>query len=125
MRFVAKVQDLVNRVLAPIDLRVVRRSAMGNDLWSNVERLLGRRPEIVFDVGANIGQTFRAVRGAWPDTRVICFEPSAGPFDELVRVVGGDPLVDTQRIALSDVDGDLEFNEFPVSTANSLLNPVF
>jgi FkbM family methyltransferase len=124
MRLVSIAQDLVNRALAPIDLRVVRRTAIGNDFHANVERLLGRRPEVVFDVGANVGQTLASVRRAWPRARVVCFEPSSKPFAELRRAVDADPLAEAYPIALSDVEGDLEFHEFPESTANSLLAPV-
>jgi FkbM family methyltransferase len=124
MRFVSIAQDLVNRALAPIDLRVVRRRAIPNDFHSNVERLLGRRPEVVFDVGANVGQTLISFRRAWPKARVVCFEPSTNPLAELRRVADGDPLAEVHQLALSDVAGEFEFHEFPVSTANSLLTPV-
>ncbi len=124
MRLVSIAQELVNRALAPMDLRVVRRTAIGNDFHANVERLLGRRPEVVFDVGANVGQTLSSVRRAWPQSRVVCFEPSTKPLTVLRRVVDADPLAEAHQIALSDVEGDVEFHEFEQSTANSLLAPV-
>jgi FkbM family methyltransferase len=124
LRLISIAQELVNRVLAPVDLRVVRRTAIGNDFHANVERLLGRRPDVVFDVGANVGQTLASSRRAWPQCRVVCFEPSSKPLAELRRAVDADPLAEAHQIALSDVEGDLELHEFEVSTANSLLNPV-
>jgi FkbM family methyltransferase len=124
LRLISIAQQLVNRALAPVDLRVVRRTAIGNDFHANVERLLGRRPEVVFDVGANVGQTLASSRRAWPQSRIVCFEPSSKPLAELRRAVDADPLAEAHQIALSDVEGDLELHEFEVSTANSLLNPV-
>jgi FkbM family methyltransferase len=123
MRLISVAQGLVNRVIAPLDLRVVRRTAMGNDLIANVRRLLGRPPTLILDVGANVGQTLTSFRTAWPAARIVCFEPSPETYQRLSKLAAADPLAETHQLALSDVDGELSFREFSVSTANSLLEP--
>jgi len=80
--------------------------------------------DVDFDVGANVGQTLSSSRRAWPQSRVVCFEPPSKPLAELRRLVDADSLAEAHQIALSDVEGDLELHEFEVSAANSLLNPV-
>ena len=125
MRLISLAQDIVNRIIAPLDIRVVRRTAMGNDLIANVRRLLGGPPSLIFDVGANVGQTFASFRAAWPAAKIVCFEPSPQTFRRLSARTDMDPLAEAHRLALSDVDGELSFREFSESTANSLLEPTF
>ena len=95
---------------------------MGNDLIANIRRLLGRSPSLIFDVGANVGQTLASFRAAWPGAKIVCFEPSPGSHTGGFRNRGRlTPLAETHRLALSDVVGELSFREFSVSTATSLL----
>ena len=123
-RLVIRGQELVNRALAPVDLAVIRRSGMGHDVLLNVRRILdGNSPRVVFDVGANTGQTLKRVRSEFPTAYIRCFEPSPSVYAELCRTAEGDDLAKCYCAALSETDGDATFFEFPVSTANSLLAP--
>jgi FkbM family methyltransferase len=74
-------------------------------LW-DLERLLPPgNVRTVFDVGANVGQTTRAVLRAFPTAAVHAFEPVRSTFESLQAAVGGDPRVRVNHGAVSDHTG--------------------
>src|SRR5688572_12476187 len=52
-------------------------------------RVEGFNPRVIFDVGANIGQTSTRLRSALKDSEIYAFEPVGSTYDELVRNVSG------------------------------------
>ena len=107
-------------------LTMESRLDVGNDLDTNGERMVQERalssvrqtPIVVFDVGANVGRWTSALlktsnrdkRGA---VQVYCFEPAAATYQSLCdRLVALKDRVIPIQAALSNVDGEAEFNIF-------------
>jgi FkbM family methyltransferase len=61
--------------------------------------------DVVFDVGANSGQTVRMIRGRFPDARIWCFEPVPTTFAALAAAVADLPTVYPVQRALGDKQG--------------------
>ncbi len=60
----------------------------GTDLLNDIKILLpGYVPDIIFDVGANIGQTTKQYLTGFPGSQIYCFEPVSTTFSELERNV--------------------------------------
>jgi FkbM family methyltransferase len=59
----------------------------------------------VIDVGANEGQTARAILRAFPGAAVHAFEPVQGTFDVLRQAHGADPRVRLNRLVVSSEAG--------------------
>jgi FkbM family methyltransferase len=88
--------------------------------------------DCVIDVGANAGQYARQLRkdvgfrGA-----ILSFEPNPDVFAKLEAAAGGDPHWHVHNLALSDTDGQVEFNimaadQFSsIQRPNSSLEPIF
>lgn len=53
--------------------------------WEDCKRIC-RAPRIVLDCGANRGQAARNLRQAYPDARLICFEPVTAVVQQLMPV---------------------------------------
>lgn len=86
----------------------------------DIERLLrGARDEVVFDVGANIGETAAAYRAMLPTSTIHCFEPSPGTFRELTANVSG--KVHLVNAAVGAAPGQLALQENEGSVMSSLL----
>jgi hypothetical protein len=68
-----------------------RHLPIGADLRVDLERV-GLNPRVIFDVGANIGQTYRRFRRDFPDAQIHCFEPVNSAFQKLTEEVSGDDL---------------------------------
>jgi FkbM family methyltransferase len=75
----------------------------------------GIEPEVVFDVGANLGQTLEWMRWAWPHAEIHAFEPAPATF-ELLRQAGHDATL--HQVALGHVDEETTCRNVPGFQAN-------
>jgi FkbM family methyltransferase len=70
---------------------------------------------VFFDVGSSIGYYSLLSAKVNPSIKVVAFEPATGPYFYLSRNIGINSLgnqIIASRIALSDEQGEVEFNEF-------------
>lgn len=63
---------------------------------------------VVFDVGANRGQSVSDIRPFLPRARIFSFEPVAATFQLLQQRVARDPLAEAFRLALGETVGPAE-----------------
>lgn len=77
---------------------------------------------VIFDVGANIGQTASDYSRVFPEARIHSFEPFAENFEHLLENTRLLPNVTAHRLAMSDRNGDLEVrrDHHPLSQWNSI-----
>ena len=76
---------------------------------------------VVLDVGANVGDYGRLLRGSGYAKRIVSFEPTSGAFAHLSSAATIDPLWDARQTALGDVDGTASINLSAASACSSLL----
>lgn len=86
--------------------------------------LIPERVSVVFDVGANIGQSADWFHRSYCNARIFCFEPVDSTFRELARRVSGLTRIQTFRMAIGSARGKQEIfiNSDPVSSVNSFVN---
>lgn len=106
-------------------IRDVGRGVGGVDLLHDARVLLDDVAEpILFDVGANIGQTALAMLTAFRSPRILAFEPSPSTVEVLRQAVSGRPNVTVEALALGDTKGFLPFHVIQECSVNdSLLAP--
>lgn len=94
-----------------------------DQLWQPwLKRLARDRPiSVVFDVGANRGQTVGWFRPFMPQAQIHAFEPFTPVFKELIQATQTDAKVKCHQIALGDRKGSATLYENSVDTTNSLL----
>ena len=68
--------------------------------------------DVIFDVGANVGEWSMRAAHCWPLARIHAFEPSASTFATLEAATSG-MRVTCVRTALSDQSGRVELHEVP------------
>src|SRR5580704_437443 len=76
--------------------------------------------KIIFDVGANVGQTAKTYRRLFPQAEIWSFEPFPASYESLRRSVA-DRRFHPERLALSDRSDSAPLNIGAVSITNSLL----
>jgi FkbM family methyltransferase len=81
---------------------------------------LGAEPEVIVDLGANVGLSVLSFATRFPRARIIAVEASPSTFGRLERNVGALPQVTTVHAAVSGSDGTLPFYEGDGSWAASL-----
>ena len=104
--------------------RLTRRRLSRDDL-GDIRRLFAHRsPQVVFDVGANVGyETDRYLR-AFPEAVVHAFEPTPATFVTLQQAYGAHARVRLHQVAVSTEAGEADFrvdNRVFAGGANSLL----
>jgi FkbM family methyltransferase len=77
--------------------------------------------EIVFDVGANVGQTAKLITQHFPDSTTYSFEPVPRTFDLLAEQMKPFANVKPVNIAFGDQAGQAEILTTPLCETNTLL----
>jgi FkbM family methyltransferase len=68
--------------------------------------------DVIFDVGANVGEWTMSAARHWPRARIHAFEPSADTFVKLEAATTGMPVT-CVRSAVSDRSGQVQLHEVP------------
>ena len=93
---ISKIEEAGARLLTP------RR---GHDLFHDMRTFLPNLDiEMIFDVGAHVGESTREFRSRFPEARIHSFEPIRETFLQLEAAVAGDQLTRAYRVGLSDRD---------------------
>jgi len=97
---------------------------LGLDHVHDVARFLGSATnlKVVFDVGANEGQTAAHYVRAFPSAQIYSFEPVAATYKSLVQRVSKCQRVRTFQLAFADSNRTARIQLVPVSGLNSLRN---
>lgn len=78
--------------------------------------------EVIFDVGANLGETVEEFRAAFPQARIFAFEPAESSFAELSQRHGGDASTHLSQVALDIAPGRSAFSDAKKSKGNALIS---
>lgn len=78
---------------------------------------------IIFDVGANVGQSANNYLSQFPDSRIYCFEPVFDTFQQLEKNLNGNPRVECYQLALGSAaaKGKMVLQDGQGSTMSFLL----
>lgn len=95
------------------------------DAFAEQSALLSGIPvTMIFDVGANSGQTSIKYKALFPASTIYSFEPFAESFTQLCSNFAGDPLVKPVQLAVSNQSGHKPLHVNQSSFTNSLLPSV-
>jgi len=83
----------------------------GTDLIFDIKRRLqNERVSLIFDVGANIGQSAHVFRREFPDAKILSFEPDPNTFKHLQSSVSGMKNIEIFNCGFSRQPGALRFD---------------
>lgn len=119
-------KKLLRRIVERLGYRYfkIAYQPLGLDHAHDVARFLGSvgNVKVVFDVGANEGQTAEHYARAFPSAQIYSFEPVAATYKSLVERVSKWPRVRTFQLAFADRNRTARIQLVPVSGWNSLHN---
>ena len=64
-------------------LHQAKTMPVGTDYEVDLIEKIGLKPNVIFDIGANVGQTADFYRNIFPDSSIYCFEPIPETFKKL------------------------------------------
>src|ERR1700678_1538228 len=95
---------MINQAMSCVGLRICRATPFpppfGENAFHDMSRLVRNEAPVIFDVGANIGQTIDQLQTIMPQSVIHAFEPSAANFQELKKRKGGNSRVVLNNVAL-------------------------
>src|SRR5689334_1525146 len=99
---------------------------VGLDHAHDVARFLGSAANIkvVFDVGANEGQTAEHYLRTFPSAQIYSIEPFADAYQSLTKRLGGSQRVKTFQLAFADSNRSARIKCAQLSVQNSLRNEI-
>jgi FkbM family methyltransferase len=105
-----------------MSLRTVAKKALGYQSWNSDDDQQSAIPDakIIFDVGANVGQTARTYRKLFPASQIWSFEPLPSTYESLCSSLS-DSRFHPVPLALSDQIGNTILHIGTESITNSLL----
>jgi FkbM family methyltransferase len=102
--------------------RLYNRFKHGIDAWFDMRKHVNLQTfKVVFDVGANVGQSSQKISLAFPKAEAYCFEPIQNTFFKLKQNTKDMPRVHCFNIALGSSPGKVEVELQEKSIANSLV----
>jgi FkbM family methyltransferase len=98
------------RLLRPLGVEI-KRFDFGLDIWADLGELFGRdQAKVLFDVGANRGQTSLQLAAILPGPKIYAFEPNPTMFQELQRNIANLPQAKAFQLAFGDEQGQVSLN---------------
>jgi FkbM family methyltransferase len=96
----------IKSVLVRLGFEIHRRRPYGTDAHRDITNILGeQQAAVIFDVGANVGQTALAFSREFPAATIHSFEPSPEAFTTLASSVAGHGRILTHQIAFGPQSG--------------------
>src|SRR5690606_9843224 len=96
-------------------------AAVGGDPYRDLASLTTNPRPMIFDVGANLGQTIRKLREVMPGGTIHSFEPGPSTFAKLEENCSGLAEVHLHHGGLGATTGELTFHENELSELSSFL----
>lgn len=99
---------------------------VGTNMYVDIHKRINYGPlHTIFDVGANIGQTWKEFRYNEPASKIFCFEPVAETFQELKNATKNDKNCIIENCAFGSETGEKMIHLFePNSPLNSLRDDI-
>lgn len=84
---------------------------------------VGFAPSVIFDVGANVGQSLVEFAKAFPNARIHSFEPIEAAFKQLLRRAAAYQNAQAHCLALSSVRREVVMRAIRASLGNRIMTP--
>jgi FkbM family methyltransferase len=120
LRLIRKaVKQLLRR--AGIDIRFIPE--LGFDAYSDIRNIVANDRPVIFDVGANRGETIKRFRDVFAQPVIHAFEPGRDTFAELQRRCAAIPDLHLNNLALGARGESRMFLQSEPDTMSSFLEP--
>jgi len=95
-----------------------------NPFYGIKKSLIDKNNIILFDIGANLGQTIKKMKMEFPTSKIYAFEPSRHCYEVLKKDVANNNVFIYHK-AVGAKNDTIKFNEYSWSALNSILKRAF
>jgi FkbM family methyltransferase len=116
------IKPLLKRAMNRLGFDIRRADPLGLDPFLDMYNLTPNKNDpVIFDVGANNGQSLQQFRSYFRNPEIHAFEPNADAFAELVRSTSGAAKVHVNNLGLGSKTGVRTFRENARTDMSSFL----
>jgi FkbM family methyltransferase len=117
-------KNTIRKLLRRNGYDIVQTTDLGVNPFADMQRFLkGQKQPMIFDVGANEGQSVDEFKSAFPDASICSFEPSPQTHETLKKHCEGIPGARTWNCGIGSSNGTLPFREMEHNVKSSFLLP--
>jgi FkbM family methyltransferase len=117
------IEAFIRRAAKRFGLDIRRYRPNSSEAWQLNAMLAAHGVNVVFDVGANVGQYAQSLREAGYGGRIVSFEPLPAAHAQLVAASSKDPRWDiAPRTAVGGEDGEVDLHVAGNSVSSSILD---
>jgi FkbM family methyltransferase len=123
-----KHEKKLKKILDLIGYKIYKKNKillLDDNPFKAIKNKLSGTDIVLFDVGANLGQTIEKMNNDYLGAKIYAFEPSKNCFQYLNEKFNQNKNVSLHNLAFGSVCGNLEFNEYSWSALNSLLKRAY
>lgn len=115
------IKNSIKKIINRLGYNIYNRKIIGSELYDDIMALLTKKDLVIFDVGANKGQTTLELVSKFPQAFIYSFEPDSNTFEKLVKKVEKFKSVRTYNIGFGEKNEHKQLNINKASGGNSLL----
>jgi len=116
------IQKIIKKIVQSFGFDIYRLSPSSNSSLQMLKGLNHFEVDVVFDIGANIGQFASELRSMGYKGKIVSFEPLPDAHKKLIEKASGDKSWDIHtQCAIGDFDGEIEINVAGNSVSSSIL----
>ena len=116
------IKKIIKKTANVIGLEIHRLNPAADNTSQLLAAMKHVNTNLIFDVGANVGQFSSEIRGRGFTGKIICFEPLTDAREKLIQLTKDDPSwIVHERVAVGEKNGVLEINISGNSVSSSLL----
>lgn len=116
------IKKAIKFIFSSLGYEIINKSILGNDIYRDLISLSNKKDKlIIFDVGANLGQTALEFARYFPESVVYSLEPDPKTFDDLINQTQMHSKIKPYNIGLGSVVDRMELNINKATGGNSLL----
>lgn len=118
------IKNAIKSVVEGLGYKILKISKMKvpPNPYADMKRLVNNKREpVVFDVGANVGQSINRIREYLPEAKIYSFEPGPSSFKTLSEKYQNQPGIQLENLALGSEITQKEFMENECTDMSSFL----
>lgn len=119
---IEKIKTVINYCLGIVGYKITKKKSTFleyTNINENIKFLLKKEHPVIFDLGANRGQSIKRFKKIFPYSKIYSFEPIEALIKELKVIYSNDKTITLNNCAVGDINGKLKFNEYATSGISS------
>ena len=110
-------KNLINKLINLFGYKIIKVSSIDKSDLNQITRILIQNPEpIIFDVGANKGQSIERYKKLFSKPEIHSFEPNPVEVNNMKEKYKNEKKIFLNNCAVGEKEGKMDFNIMPDST---------